>query len=159
MPVEFAWSHLPGSQWLTMAHRDGSMNSNGHMPNLCLIQSDVSNRAAHHTTVLWLPRCTVHHNRRESVHLLPLPWKVQRNFPKSSALAVSATPQVATTHVLGCQATKPMMTAFTKMMRPMKESKKDEEINSCMLRRCLSSLGEVRPGVVLVVLQHLRVYV
>lgn len=54
---------------LTMAHRDGLMNSN-----------DVSNRAAHHTTVSWLPRCTVHHNRRESVHLLPLPWKVQRKF-------------------------------------------------------------------------------
>lgn len=86
--------------------------------------------------------------------------RFRENFPKSSALALqSATPQVATTHVLGCQATKPMMTAFTKMMRPMKESKKDEEINSCMLRRCLSSLGEVRPGVVLVVLQHLRVYV
>lgn len=84
----------------------------------------------------------------------------EKKNPKSSALALqSATPQVATTHVLGCQATKPMMTAFTKMMRPMKESKKDEEINSCMLRRCLSSLGEVRPGVVLVVLKHLRVYV
>lgn len=41
------------------------------------------------------------------------------------------------------QNTYPMMTAFTRMIRPMKESKKEEEMNWCMVCRCLSSLSNV----------------
>lgn len=41
------------------------------------------------------------------------------------------------------QNTYPMMTAFTRMIRPMKESKKEEEMNWCMVCRCLSSLSNM----------------
>ena len=157
VPVEFAWSHLPGSQWLTGTGRWIPMGT----CRICVWFSLMYPTVQHTTPPFHgcqdAQFITTEGNLYTYFRFL---GRFRENFPKSSALALqSATPQVATTHVLGCQATKPMMTAFTKMMRPMKESKKDEEINSCMLRRCLSSLGEVRPGVVLVVLQHLRVYV
>ena len=35
-----------------------------------------------------------------------------------------------------------MITAFTKMMKPMKESKKEEEIQACIVCRCLSNLHD-----------------